>query len=78
MIILDSKNLFITSIVEKHHYETEILPRLASYSIFYFLIIFFLPSGFLCVNPPVKGGSFGQNRDFMSILDSKNLFITSI
>ena len=55
-----------------------ILPRLASYSIFYILINFFLPSGFLCVNPPVKGGSFGQNSYFVSILDSKNLFITSI
>ena len=49
-----------------------------SYSIFYFLIIFFLPSEFLCVNPPLKGGSFGQNIDFVSILDRKNLFITSI
>ena len=30
------------------------MPRLASYSIFYFLIIFFLPSRYLRVNPPVK------------------------
>ena len=26
----------------------------------------------------MKGDSFGQNRDFVSILDSKSLFITSI
>ena len=26
----------------------------------------------------MKGGNFGQNRDFVSILDSKSLFITSM